>query len=646
LGTYLNYRADIDGLRAVAVLSVVIYHIGKSVGFNGYLGVDIFFVISGYLITGIIKKQVSDGTFTFRDFYVRRIRRIIPILIVVLAASTIVAIGLFLPSELELFAKSVVAALFFSSNIFFYGESGYFAADAELKPLLHTWSLSVEEQFYIFFPIVLILLLGRGLSLAKIVVSFLLVLSLAWNMLFPTVFKDSSFAFYMFPVRAWELLFGACISLRLFPRPPKNWIPRECLGGLSVALILAGFLPNYPGNYPYVFQTLPVVLGTALFIFIGEKSRQSFINRALSLKYAVFVGKISYSLYLWHWPVYVFALYYNFGRLTDPERFGLIVLSLMLSVLSWKYVEQPFRRSHSARLLKSGAYGACAVSLMLIITNVSIVRTNGFLPWMPSNIATLVAVELGGEFKNVTDDEGQTVAVLGNSQEAKDASVLLIGDSHADAIRPAIDLAAKANKRTVIALENTCFASFEDFKAYQRLRSCVSTTRHQLRYILDHPNLKTIVIAQRWQKRTTDWHTKSGMAADIIWERRLNSLMEFVQELKGAGHEVIILAQVPLIETKFQNVPSTIARMKMWKSEDLETFGPTAKRYLSYNRNVLQILQAVHEKTGTKIVYPHTFFCSQGPCQIYDAGGTFYYDDDHLSVYGARKLTDTFLPLL
>lgn len=641
----LNYRADIDGLRAVAVLSVVVYHLGNSVGFNGYLGVDIFFVISGYLITAIIKQEVADGTFTFGGFYMRRIRRIIPILLVVLTVSTVAALLLFLPSELKLYAKSVIATLFFVSNILFYSESGYFDADAELKPLLHTWSLSVEEQFYIVFPLLLLFALRRGPAPARAIIALLFLMSLTWNLLFPGIFTDTSFAFFMFPVRAWELLAGSALALGLFPKLPERRRLSEGLGVLAVLLILAGFLPRYPEEVPYVFQTLPTVLGAALIIALGAQAHKPLLSRVLSLRYVTFIGKISYSLYLWHWPIFVFAAYYGFGRLSDPVRVGLILLSLLLSALSWKYIEEPFRRSRSRRLLRWSAAGACALPLILVICSVSILRTNGVLPWMPENIATLAVAERLQNFNTVTDEAGQSVITLDGSGDTGSPSVLLVGDSHAEAVHRAVAAAAETKNRSVIRLGNSCFATFEELKTDRELSDCVDATRAQLRYILERPELKTIVIAQRWQARTTGWHTKSGVAAGDIWTLRLESLLDYVEALTDAGREVIVLAQVPLIETRLQNVPSIIARMEMWDSDELDSFGPTEDRYLSYNANMLDVLRTVEERSSAAVIYPHQVFCSNGACQVYDAEGVFYYDDDHLSVYGANKLIDEFTPL-
>lgn len=642
----LKYRADIDGLRAVAVLSVVAYHIGKSVGFNGFLGVDIFFVISGYLITTIIMQAAAEGNFTFRHFYERRIRRIVPVLLVVLTATTVVAVGLFLPTELYPFSRSLLSALLFSSNILFYMETGYFDADADMKPLLHTWSLSVEEQFYIVFPILLLFALKRGSAFTKVLFGSILVFTLLWNLTFPAIFKDTSFAFYMFPVRAWELLIGAALPLGLVPRNSYRVSTQNILGLAGLALILAGFIPKVSEQVPYALYTLPTALGTALILYAGESPVQGVLNRVLGHKWLVFNGKISYSMYLWHWPIFVFALYYSFGRLSDPERFTIFLITFLISVFSWKYIEQPFRKRSSKRVTLLGASAGCMLAVSLAGTSLYLVNVKGILPTLPPEIVLLATPTIGEPAAVQTEKDGESFGVLGASNKKEDATIVLMGDSHAEAIRPALHIAAKANSKTVISRGNACISALAEFDNLPILGDCAKSTREQLRNIVENPKIETVVIAQRWLARTNDWNRKSFLPLKDIWKYRSDSLLDVVKQLQDAGKNVVILAQVPRIEARFHNVPSAIARMEMWHDSRLDTLAPTYERYLKVNEPMLQILERIERETGAAIVYPSDILCTGGTCQTHDSGGSYYFDDDHLSTYGARKLSGLFDGLL
>jgi peptidoglycan/LPS O-acetylase OafA/YrhL len=338
----LAYRADIDGLRAVAVLLVVACHIGIFKFRGGFVGVDVFFVISGYLISSVILSEIAASRFSLFSFYERRIRRIVPALIVMLFATSIVAYRYLLPVELEDFAKSLVAAIFSQSNFYFWNQSGYFDAPAALKPLLHTWSLAVEEQFYIFFP--LFLLLVRRLSPARLRTSVITIGALSFAVSVVGAYKYPNSAFYLAPTRAWELLLGTILSLKVFPEiagPLRR--NSSTLGGAALILFAA---ITFSSSTPFPgFAALAPCLGAALIIAGGETGA-SFVGRALSMKPVVFVGLISYSLYLWHWPIIVFQKLSTVLVSGVSDRVGGLVafaVSLIIATLSWRFVELPFR---------------------------------------------------------------------------------------------------------------------------------------------------------------------------------------------------------------------------------------------------------------------------------------------------------------
>lgn len=299
---HVQYRADIDGLRAIAVMAVVAYHAGIKAAGGGFIGVDIFFVISGYLIGSIVLGEAREGQFSLLRFYERRVRRLLPALVLVLCATFALAAVYSFPAELVQLGRSMLAALFFASNIFFWRHSGYFDAPAETQPLLHTWSLAVEEQFYLFFPLTLVLLVRYAPQYLKVVIVAATALSLLLCIEATADFSKASF--FLLPMRAWEFLLGVLIAIGLFPRLPDPLI-RNVAAAAGLAMICAAILV-FTNETPFPgFSALLPTVGAALVIGSGL-SGPTFVKRLLSLRPVVFVGLISYSLYLWHWPVIVF----------------------------------------------------------------------------------------------------------------------------------------------------------------------------------------------------------------------------------------------------------------------------------------------------------------------------------------------------
>jgi peptidoglycan/LPS O-acetylase OafA/YrhL len=289
-----SYRRDIDGLRGIAVLLVLAFHLGTSKCSGGFIGVDVFFVISGYLISSIILSEISASRFSLLSFYERRIRRIAPALFVMMLVTSLLAYKFFLPAELEQFAKSLLASTFSISNLYFFHQSGYFEGPAAMKPLLHTWSLAVEEQFYIFLPLFLIAVRRffpdrqRVLILSVAIASFCVSV---WG-----AFHDPSRTFYLAHSRAWELLLGTLIALDMFPRFSNAiWRNAASMAGLS-SILLAAVIYDRTTPFPGAAALVPC-LGAALIIAAG-RSGPSIVSRLLSLSPIVFVGMISYSLYL------------------------------------------------------------------------------------------------------------------------------------------------------------------------------------------------------------------------------------------------------------------------------------------------------------------------------------------------------------
>lgn len=371
----MTYRPEIDGLRAIAVLSVILFHAGFETFSGGFVGVDIFFVISGYLITSIILREASAGTFTLRHFYERRIRRILPALFFMLLVCLPAAWLWLLPHELNDFGDSLVAVSLFGSNFLFWQQSDYFSADAELIPLLHTWTLAVEEQYYLLFPLLFIALWRFGkkpllIAIAMIALSSLAFSEWAWR-------HYPALNFYLLPSRAWELLAGALCAFYLQQSPQKRdqtnlWKTGLALLGLGMLFYsILFFDQDLP--FPSLATLLPII-GSVLVICFTQAD--TYIGKWLSVRPMVWVGLISYSAYLWHYPIFAFTRLQSLNEPSLIVMTGLSLLTLLIAFLSWKFVEQPFRQKQvQTSTSPYTVFGiAAAVSLLFIIIGLLLIK--------------------------------------------------------------------------------------------------------------------------------------------------------------------------------------------------------------------------------------------------------------------------------
>ena len=374
-----KYRPEIDGLRAVAVVSVILYHAGFIINVDenltflpgGFLGVDIFYVISGYLISYLILEKLKSNNFSFLDFYERRARRLLPVLLLVIFLSLVAGYILMLPAQYKDLSNSSIASLFFFSNIWFYFSDNYFADSSLIKPLLHTWSLSIEEQFYIFFPPLLFLLYLKKKNINGVLL-ILIFFSLLYSQLGSTYFANLNF--YIIFSRIWELAFGGWIALsHIRSKSEINFKYRNSIETLSFSMIILSFF-IFDKNTPHPsILTSVIVAGTGILIYF--RNSDSFIKRFLSSKIFVGVGLISYSLYLWHYPVFAFKKIKS-NYLSDFDKIESILLVFFLSLLSFFLVEKPFRNKRLIR--KSFFFKIISIAFITIFSlSIYINQTNG-----------------------------------------------------------------------------------------------------------------------------------------------------------------------------------------------------------------------------------------------------------------------------
>lgn len=421
----MDYRREIDGLRALAVLPVILFHAGFAAFGGGFVGVDVFFVISGYLITTIILAELAQGKFSIANFYERRAKRILPALFLVMLASIPFAWLLLLPQDLVSFAKSLASISFFGSNVFFWSERGYFGTATEFKPLIHTWSLAVEEQYYLFFPLLLIFFAGKRKIFRPLLVLMLSV-SFVFCVWLVRIHQDS--AFFLLPTRLWELLVGSIVAIILFEN--KDRCSSVTIGKLASVAEVVGLLLILFSVFFYdkdtifpSYTTLAPVLGTALIISCATST--SIVGKILAQRVLVFVGLLSYSAYLWHQPIFAFAKHYK-QDISNLQIGLMISLTFVLSYFSWKYVEQPWRKSGSSRK----TIFAYSVAGLALFTGLGIagVLGNGFLNRFSKDDSLILSNSISaGEYVSRRFDDLKHAPF---NPESKAKRILIIGDSY------------------------------------------------------------------------------------------------------------------------------------------------------------------------------------------------------------------------
>lgn len=647
-----SYRAELDGLRAIAVSLVVLYHAGFSTFSGGFVGVDVFFVLSGFFMTAVIMKEIDAGTFDIARFYARRIRRIVPALVAVLIITSGLSLIFFMPQELERFAKSVRTVALFYPNVAFEKESGYFDLSAHLKPLLHTWSLGVEEQFYFIFPLYL-MILNKWLrpKLLIILISSLLasfVLSV-W-----TVFSDPTAAFYLLPYRLWELMVGAVVALA----PLSYSRSTACvLSSLGIAGIFsAALLFDNTTTFPGMAAALPC-LSTALLLSAGNQTRWPVVilgNRAVA-----FVGKISYSMYLWHWPIIVFFPYVAPGGAVALQKVTIVALTLVAGYFSWRFIEQPFRFGQPSLPPKVVFLSAGAPIPAAIIFTAFVTSYDGLPNRLPPEARQLymATYDMGPYFDprcfadsdgaglTASDVRAGKVCAIGDT--SKEPSFLLWGDSHSAAIAPAIDAAAKKHHLAgMFVARGSCPPLLStDFSSAQNVARCEDFNNAALEYA-ERRAFPFVFLAGYWPRYV---HRAELPNHGIFFSPEADppvddwsgpvkqGLNATVSRLSGHGAQVILIMDVP--EMGYA-VPEALARAKM-TGGSLDIAPPleyVAKRQALARR----VISEVAAETSSRVVDPMPAVCDKHACRSTFDDVVLYRDSDHLTGRGAIAISAIF----
>lgn len=626
-----KYRPDVDGLRALAVLPVLLFHAHLGCT-GGFVGVDVFFVISGFVISSLILKEVAAGTFSMVSFWERRIRRIMPALSVVVAA-VLTAGWLFdLPEDFQTLAKSVMAQALMAANFFFWKGGNYFDPGVETKPLLHTWSLAVEEQFYLLFPLLLTLVIRarpamwRRWILGGAVVS--LILSIVWSY----SSHNQRVAFYLLPARAWELLIGALLAIYSGRFSASRPVGETCgfagLGLIAGSVLFYDESTRFPG-----LAALAPCLGAAMIIASSE-TRTSIVGRLLSFKPLVFIGLVSYPLYLWHWPLLVFAKYLFAYELNAGIRILLLLASLLLAVLSWRFFEMPFRQRRWLGTRRQIFAFAALVTVVFCVFSHLVDSSKGFPSRFSARVLAYAA--MGDQNDGFWDDISAERTLsghftdLGPAKSDKPVSLLVWGDSHAKAIAPVVDTLCKEFAEHGILVAHAATAPVLNYVSTHRvsLLGKSPAVAASVVALVAKQQIKKVIIVARW-----DLYPDSAEFKD--------DLIQTVRALMNSGAHVYVLKTVPIPGF---DAPR-LAAITALRGGDFETLGITKDQHQQSRAPLEQTFGQLAQMGATVLDPAEYFLNSRGIYGAMRNDDVLYFDTDHLTVEGAALLKPLFKPL-
>jgi len=656
------YRRDIDGLRSLAIIPVVLFHAGVETVSGGFVGVDVFFVISGYLITSIIVKDLAQERFSLVTFYERRARRIMPALLTMMAIVLGVGWFIYMPGDFAALGASIAAAVFFVSNILFWSQTGYFSPGVLEIPLLHTWSLAIEEQFYIFLPPLLMLLHRFRLKIGMFLLA-LTAMSLLLSGLTTQLKPDA--AYYLMPWRAWELGLGSLLALGMGPRL-ENALLRNiaALAGFC-AILTAVFLFDETTTFPGFSAALPCI-GAALILQAGRFG-PSLTGQFLGTGPLVFIGLISYSLYLWHWPIIVF---YSYWTLSEPQGIatGLIILaSVIAATISWRFVERPFRaaKGEGAYFTRNAIFGLTAIVSVVIATAGFAVSYFGGVPSRLPDTSVKYASFADSKISNLRACVGRDAKWIPPNEPcvfgAQDTQpgFAVWGDSHGPALLPGLSTRAQASGASIELYSRAgCFPALDVERLDGKTGRCIAYGAGSFENIISNAEIHTVVLVARFALATKGYLSDHGLSelgwgptlysdaagqtpAQVNQDRHEFIMSRFeatVQKLLEAQKRVVIVYPTPEVGFK---VPTTLAKLA-FQNRNPENFTVAKSLYDARNSEVITRLDGLPDNPALLRVYPSAKLCNDTECLTSIDGAALYHDDDHLSLEGAEFVSELF----
>lgn len=636
----MTYRADVDGLRAIAVMLVLLFHLGFAPLSGGFVGVDVFFVISGYLITSNIVSASDAGSFSLLDFYDRRIRRIFPALLAVVGTTCGVGYFVLTPGDYLNLGQSAAYTSASIGNLYFLWHTGYFDAAADLMPLLHTWSLAVEEQFYVVWPLFLLgvtrLSGGSRLSLLCSIVACA-VLSLLASIY--QVATDPKAAFFLPHTRAWELAIGAILAVA----QNVAWTFRagalvNVLKLIGLGLIAASALVLTPeSTFPGLNALAPTI---GAFLLLIPTGGSTWVARLLAIEPLPFIGRISYSLYLWHWPIIVFWRHYaNGAALSSGEAILILALSVLAAWASWRWIETPFRNRRYDKRFVVGA-GILASSAVAAV-GLAIVALKGFPQRIPDQIQALRSRDVMWDWNcpqnvKVKEGWGAGMCAVGAKWEEASSRALIWGDSHAEHLMPLLDAAGRQTD-TAILLFRACPAiisesgirrEYPGYPAYNK--ACDESRARAVRILNSEPEIDTVLLAAAWPYLVGRIHRDgsappSGTEALTLVKEGIEDLMP---EISRPQRRVVVLGDTP--HWAFDPIPCVVARDGSLLRRECQA-DASAVPYDGAQKTMNEALRSLHNsRNGLEVAILADHLCDEAKC-LADLGGEFLYRDaDHL----------------
>ena len=641
----LKYRPEIDTLRAIAVLAVIIYHanfylFGSLVFSGGYLGVDIFFIISGYLITSIILKElIEKDSFSFKNFYIKRIKRILPALLFVMLVSIPFSWIYLYPTDLVSFSKSILYSLGFTSNFYFHFSGlEYGSPEGLLKPFLHTWSLSVEEQYYILFPIGLVLVFK---FLRKHLLYFFLICFFISLLLADSGSKNyPSATFYFLHTRIWELILGSLLAyceIKLGHRG-QNKILCQIFPILGLTLIVYSFFSFDGKIFHPSFYTLIPAIGVSLILWFSYED--NFILKILSYKVFVKIGLISYSLYLWHYPIFSFANHLEIFFNNNLEKFLLILVTFILSIFTYYFIEQPARKKVSLKIIIS----SLTIIFFIIATySVTVITMEGF-----TNRLKVKNYQKKHTFLYLEQDNEACFGRICNFG-SKEKKIILLGDSHLGSL--AYDLYDKTKS-------DYSFLSITS-AGYFHLKNVNQINKHSKKINIDYDNLR-IKIDKILKKSRDNIIILGGATSLYFYNKRIEGRALHWDNLfvdkKSKKHnpQVVERAFIDLIDELSKNnevillypIPEIGKNLQKKKFENkVRVFNYKYSDFLKQNKEVIEFFDSINKPRVHK-VYSYKAFCNKESiplCSTHDKNNFFFYDGYHPSLIGAKMINDLII---
>jgi len=640
MGEIMEYRREIDGLRAVAVLPVIFFHAGFKTFEGGFIGVDVFFVISGYLITTIILADMNKGKFSIVTFYERRARRILPVLFFVMLCCIFFAWSWLLPNHLKDFCQSLTAVSAFSSNILFWIESGYFGTEAELKPLLHTWSLSVEEQYYVLFPLFLMALWKlrkRWIFVALMVVGAISLAIAQWG-----AYNKPSATFFLLPTRGWEILMGALIAFYfLYKREQAEFISShkimsELFGLVGLVLICYSiFFFDKKTPFPSVYALIPTV-GTAFIIIFATP--KTIVGRLLSTKTMVGIGLISYSIYLWHQPLFVFARH---RRLTEPSIaifLTLSAMSIVLAYLSWRYIEVPFRDKHSFSRKKIFTI-AFVGTLIFATTGLAGHFNNGFDKRINNNGIVLADIPNKVIINNGLNSECEGKFTLSpNCRTSDDPEILVWGDSYAMHLVQGI-MASNPKAKIIQMTKSVCGPVFDTAPVTSKdynvkwAEGCLEFNNSVRSWLKSNNTVKYAVLSSPFEQYIGDGQLLvDGKLYDADKMLATERFKRTLSELESMGIKPIVFSPTP---KNGNNIGECLVRAEFYGKE-LSACDFSRDEITNASRDVYEFLGGI--ANSQKVVFVSDGICRDDMCKSSIDNTFIYRDGGHLSHEGSAML--------